>query len=105
MSSLKEGTHEMKDTVKTIKINYIEDGDDDGDDDDSKKDDVDCGGDDDDDNVVDDCDDEADDDGGNMRYSARCLLGFKVRTEEATCQCVASSLVSSSSSSAASVSS
>ena len=28
--------------------------------------------------------------------SARCLLGFKVRTEEATCQCVAASLLSSS---------
>ena len=104
MSSLKEGTHEMKDTVKTIKINYIED----SDDDDGENDNLDGGDDDDDDddNIVDDCDDEAnDDDGGNMRYSARCLLGFKVRTEEATCQCVASSLVSSSSSSAASVSS
>ena len=84
----------MKGTVKTIKINYIEDGDDE-----DEKNNLDCGEDGDDDNVVGDCDDEANDDdyGGNMRYSARCLLGFKVRTEESTCQCIASSLLSSSS--------
>ena len=69
MSSLKEGTHEMEGTGEKMTMSAIM--------------------------IKDEYDD--DDVKGNMRYSARCLVGFKVRTEQAACQCVASSTLSSSS--------